>query len=575
MESLVAGECGGANPLVKLSTIYQQGSREQNIHLTDHERADSYVPSTFDMNQLLAQAQNIQPTQTNHKQESSWRNEYLKQANMDVSDGQVVKMKPTIQRSYQSNSVPQYYPITRPNAQMVPSYMQQNFHQRSFIYNQQPKQEENWAHDYLEEAVGHFDQSSAALKTAKEMLESIDQQIDHQDSTKTAEEWIKEYHSEEAIDLVEPISQGIINGEQNWKFAEKTYEDTAYWQKLQEDWNELFSQEQFQNENDSYMDCIRNEYSQDYSYEESNPFQGLKEAFEEGLKKLEAGDLISAILLFEEAVQQDPTHAQAWQYLGTSQAENEQEVLAIRALNKCTELQADNLTARMALAVSYANESLQSQACNALKSWIGHHPRYSHLLQTPTSNEATASSKFNSSIMSGETFKEVETLYLSAARLAPQGDIDPEIQVGLGVLFNISGDYTKAVDCFKTALQVDPQSAFIWNKMGATLANSGRSEEATQAYRNALQARPGFIRCRYNLGISCINMKAYNEAIGHFLTALNMQKQGENPSRSVSTMSENIWTTLRMTISLLGKLELMKVVSDRDLKTLNEVFGVS
>ena len=37
-------------------------------------------------------------------------------------------------------------------------------------------------------------------------------------------------------------------------------------------------------------------------------------------------------------------------------------------------------------------------------------------------------------------------------------------------------------------------------------------------------------------------------------------------------MSENIWTTLRMTLSLLGKLDLMKAVTDRDLKTLNEVF---
>ena len=45
------------------------------------------------------------------------------------------------------------------------------------------------------------------------------------------------------------------------------------------------------------------------------------------------------------------------------------------------------------------------------------------------------------------------------------------------------------------------------------------------AYGNALELRPGFIRCRYNIGISCVNMKAYNEAVEHFLIALNMQKQ--------------------------------------------------
>ena len=35
--------------------------------------------------------------------------------------------------------------------------------------------------------------------------------------------------------------------------------------------------------------------------------------------------------------------------------------------------------------------------------------------------------------------------------------------------------------------------------------------------------RPGFVRCRYNLGISCINLKANREAAEHFLTALNFQ----------------------------------------------------
>jgi len=98
-------------------------------------------------------------------------------------------------------------------------------------------------------------------------------------------------------------------------------------------------------------------------------------------------------------------------------------------------------------------------------------------------------------------------------------------QIGLGVLFNIAHEYDKAIDCFKTSLHVKPDSALLWNKLGATLANSGRSAEAIEAYRNALELRPGFIRCRYNLGISCINLKVYGTAIEHFLTALNMQRK--------------------------------------------------
>lgn len=48
----------------------------------------------------------------------------------------------------------------------------------------------------------------------------------------------------------------------------------------------------------------------------------------------------------------------------------------------------------------------------------------------------------------------------------------------------------------------------MWNRLGATLANGHRSEEAVDAYYNALHLSPGFIRARYNLGITCVNLGA-------------------------------------------------------------------
>jgi len=53
------------------------------------------------------------------------------------------------------------------------------------------------------------------------------------------------------------------------------------------------------------------------------------------------------------------------------------------------------------------------------------------------------------------------------------------------------------------------QDAVLWNRLGATLANSGKPELAIDAYHKALELNPHFVRARYNLGIRCVSGRPY------------------------------------------------------------------
>src|SRR5690606_13015082 len=167
----------------------------------------------------------------------------------------------------------------------------------------------------------------------------------------------------------------------------------------------------------------------------------------------------------------------------------------------------------------------------------------------------------------------VTDLFIRAAQLSPEGQgMDSDVQVGLGVLFYGAEEYDKAVDCFNAALVHDydarDKNHLLWNRLGATLANSGRSEEAINAYERALNINPNFVRARYNLGVSCINIGCYEQAAQHLLGALAMHKVAEDkarddakglgmdPDRITHNQSTNLFDTLRRVFSQMGRRDL-------------------
>ena len=280
------------------------------------------------------------------------------------------------------------------------------------------------------------------------------------------------------------------------------------------------------------------------------------------------GQVSDAIPILERHLQSiDPNDADAWALLGRCHAENDEDHKAIACLERSVERDPFEPNVRLELGVSYINELDHGRALEHLRCWATHNPDHQHHI-SPVIEENTATTI--NTTTEGSALDELRTLLnnlLNDASSTPSS-ISQAHEV-LGVALNVSRDYDLASDHLRTALverqkngedgtsnnnnnNNNKQIHALWNRLGATLANGGRSEEALDAYGRALSIRPRYARGWLNLAIAHGNLGNHEEAARCHLQVLSLHPN-----------ATQVWGYLRIALTCSERWDLLPLLSQQ------------
>lgn len=281
-----------------------------------------------------------------------------------------------------------------------------------------------------------------------------------------------------------------------------------------------------------------------YVFSDMNPYVGHPDPLREGQELFRKGLLSEAVLALEAEVLKNPNNAEGWRLLGVTHAENDDDQQAIASMMRAHEADPTNLEVLLALGVSHTNELEQAEALKYLYGWLKHHPKYGSF-----ASPGVSESPFHT---------DVTRAFNEASEMAPE---DADVYIVLGVLYNLSREYDRAIESFKKALKLKPHDYSLWNKLGATQANSVLSADAILAYQQALDLKPNYVRAWANMGISYANQGLYEESIRYYVRALAM-----NPK------ADSAWQYLRLSLSCASRSDLIPACDARNIDLLQKEF---
>lgn len=188
---------------------------------------------------------------------------------------------------------------------------------------------------------------------------------------------------------------------------------------------------------------------------------------------------------------------------------------ALAELSKAVELYQDDPLSQHLLGLTYLAKRMYNEAAEHIEKAV---------LLNPRLNEAH--------VNLGVAYLELQKWDMAIPHFnAVLGDIlyrTPEdARYNLGSAYYGKGDYERAADSFKKAVEINPQYAMAYHNLGQSYDKMNRLDEAVEAYGKAISIEPFYVNAYYNLGLVLIRKKDKAEALKAFEKVVSLAPESD------------------------------------------------
>jgi len=256
--------------------------------------------------------------------------------------------------------------------------------------------------------------------------------------------------------------------------------------------------------------------------------------FRKGAQLHEAGDLIGAIAAYEQALDKDASLAHALSNLGAAYSRLGRYDEAVKQYQKALDGRPEDSVARFNMALAYYKGARIGAAAEQFEKVVATAPENGNalLLLADCRRQQGRDQEVIELLEPRAVLFEDNPLfvYLMGNALVQRSDLqrgqayidrlfaggEPAIgHLVMGAAFMDTRDYLSAALEFEKAIALNPQLATAHSLYGKTLLETGRRDEATQAFRSELKLNPNDFESNLQLGFLAKEDDNTREALGY------------------------------------------------------------